>query len=90
MSAVWDPGPVSEEVALTRSLRERSRDLVALAEGNTSQRLPDGRMVVKGARVRVAAYSVGGVVPLDAAKVEEFSAREAVVERRARLGGSPA
>jgi rhamnose utilization protein RhaD (predicted bifunctional aldolase and dehydrogenase) len=47
-------------------------------------------MAVKGARVRVAAYSVGGVTPLDTASVEKFFAREDVVERRARLGGAPA
>jgi len=48
MTAVWDPELVSEEiVALTRSLGERSRDLVILAEGNTSQLLPDGRVLVK-------------------------------------------
>jgi rhamnose utilization protein RhaD (predicted bifunctional aldolase and dehydrogenase) len=47
-------------------------------------------MAVKGARVRVAAYAAGGVAPLDTAKVEEFFAREDVVERRARLGGTGA
>jgi rhamnose utilization protein RhaD (predicted bifunctional aldolase and dehydrogenase) len=48
-------------------------------------------MAVKGAQVRVAAYSVGGVVPLDTASVEKFFARDDVSERRARLGGgSPA
>ena len=46
-------------------------------------------MAVKGARVRTAAYSVGGVTPLETASVEKFFAREDIVERRARLGGSP-
>jgi hypothetical protein len=45
-------------------------------------------MAVKGALVRTAAYSVGGVAPLDTASVEKFFAREDVIERRARLGGS--
>jgi rhamnose utilization protein RhaD (predicted bifunctional aldolase and dehydrogenase) len=45
-------------------------------------------MAVKGAQVRVAAYSVGGVAPLDTASVDTFFAREDVIERRARLGGS--
>jgi rhamnose utilization protein RhaD (predicted bifunctional aldolase and dehydrogenase) len=45
-------------------------------------------MAVKGARVRTAAYSVGGVAPLETASVEAFFAREDIVERRARLGGS--
>jgi hypothetical protein len=47
-------------------------------------------MAVKGAQVRLAAYSVGGLVPLEPAGVEEFVAREDVTERRARLGGSRA
>jgi alkyl hydroperoxide reductase subunit AhpF len=47
-------------------------------------------MAVKGAQVRLAAYSVGGLVPLEPAGVEEFVAREDVAERRARLGGSRA
>jgi hypothetical protein len=45
-------------------------------------------MAVKGARVRTAAYSVGGVAPLKTASVEAFFAREDIVERRAHLGGS--
>ena len=45
-------------------------------------------MAVKGARVRAAAYSVGGVAPLEAASVTAFFAREDIVERRARLDGS--
>ncbi|MGY1693129.1 class II aldolase/adducin family protein [Geodermatophilus sp. SYSU D01105] len=68
MSAVWDPGLVSEElVALTRSLGERSRDLVVLAEGNTSQRLPDGRVVVKasGSNMRTATAEDFVVVDVD-------------------------
>ena len=44
-------------------------------------------MAVKGALVRLAAYSVGGVTPLETGSVEKFFAREDVVERRARLGG---
>jgi rhamnose utilization protein RhaD (predicted bifunctional aldolase and dehydrogenase) len=57
MTAVWDPALVSEDLlTLTRSLGERSRDLVILAEGNTSQRLPDGRVAVKasGSSMRTA------------------------------------
>jgi rhamnose utilization protein RhaD (predicted bifunctional aldolase and dehydrogenase) len=45
-------------------------------------------MAVKGARVRTAAYSVGGVAPLDSASVDKFFVREDVIERRAHLGGS--
>jgi rhamnose utilization protein RhaD (predicted bifunctional aldolase and dehydrogenase) len=68
MTAVWDPDLVGEElVALTRSLGERSRDLVILAEGNTSQRLPDGRLVVKasGSNMRTATVEDFVVVDVD-------------------------
>jgi rhamnose utilization protein RhaD (predicted bifunctional aldolase and dehydrogenase) len=68
MTAVWDPGLVGEElVALTRSLGERSRALVILAEGNTSQRLPDGRVVVKasGSSMRTATVEDFVVVDVD-------------------------
>jgi rhamnose utilization protein RhaD (predicted bifunctional aldolase and dehydrogenase) len=48
MPARWDPALVSDDlVALTRSLGEPAKDLVILAEGNTSERLSDGRIVVK-------------------------------------------
>jgi rhamnose utilization protein RhaD (predicted bifunctional aldolase and dehydrogenase) len=68
MTAVWAPRLVGEElVALTRSLGERSRDLVILAEGNTSQRLPDGRVVVKasGSNMRTATAEDFVVVDVD-------------------------
>ncbi len=68
MSAVWDPGLVGADlVALTRSLGERSRDLVILAEGNTSARLPDGRVVVKasGSNMRTATAEDFVVVDVD-------------------------
>jgi rhamnose utilization protein RhaD (predicted bifunctional aldolase and dehydrogenase) len=68
MTAVWDPDLVGEDlVALTRSLGERSRDLVILAEGNTSQRLPDGRVVVKasGSNMRTATAEDFVVVDVD-------------------------
>jgi rhamnose utilization protein RhaD (predicted bifunctional aldolase and dehydrogenase) len=68
MTAVWDPGVVSEDLlALTRSLGERSRDLVILAEGNTSQRLPDGRVTVKasGSSMRTATAEDFVVVDVD-------------------------
>lgn len=68
MSAVWDPGLVSGElVALTRSLGERSRDLVVLAEGNTSELLPDGRLAVKasGSTMRTCTAADFVVVDVD-------------------------
>ncbi|HET8593879.1 MAG TPA: class II aldolase/adducin family protein, partial [Intrasporangium sp.] len=42
-------------------------------------------MAVKGARVRTAALSVGGVAPLSAADVAKFFARDDVAERRTNL-----
>jgi rhamnose utilization protein RhaD (predicted bifunctional aldolase and dehydrogenase) len=70
MTVVHDPSLVSPElVALTRSLGEPDRDLVILAEGNTSQLLPDGRIAVKasGSRMRDATaedFVVADVPPL--------------------------
>jgi rhamnose utilization protein RhaD (predicted bifunctional aldolase and dehydrogenase) len=57
MSCEHRPDLVGEELlGLTRALGRPERDLVILAEGNTSQRLEDGRVVVKasGARMRDA------------------------------------
>lgn len=57
MTTVHAPELISDElVTLTRSLGEADRDLVILAEGNTSQRLVDGRLAVKasGSRMRDA------------------------------------
>ena len=68
MTAVWDPSLVSTELlALTRSLGEQERGLVILAEGNTSQRLPDGRVVVKasGSNMRTATAEDFVVVDVD-------------------------
>lgn len=48
MTTTWQPDLVSEPlIALTTSLGDPAKDLVILAEGNTSQRLDDGRIVVK-------------------------------------------
>jgi rhamnose utilization protein RhaD (predicted bifunctional aldolase and dehydrogenase) len=44
-------------------------------------------MAVKGARVRTAALSVGGLAPLTASDVAKFFARDDVAERRANLAG---
>jgi rhamnose utilization protein RhaD (predicted bifunctional aldolase and dehydrogenase) len=57
MTASHEPELVSEELlGLTRSLGRPERDLVILAEGNTSQLLEDGRLAVKasGSRMRDA------------------------------------
>jgi hypothetical protein len=68
MTVVWDPDLVGDELlALTRALGERDRDLVILAEGNTSQRLPDGRVLVKasGSSMRTAGAEDFVVVEVD-------------------------
>lgn len=66
MSALWDPHLVSDELlALTRALGEPARDLAILAEGNTSQRLPDGRIAVKASGTSLATATRGDFVVLD-------------------------
>ena len=48
MTTAWQPGVVSDElIALSRSLGDPAKDLVILAEGNTSELLADGRIAVK-------------------------------------------
>lgn len=48
MATTWHPELVSNDlIALSLSLGEPAKDLVILAEGNTSQRLEDGRIAVK-------------------------------------------
>lgn len=72
MSVEHRPDLVGEDLlALTRTLGRPERDLVILAEGNTSERLTDGRLVVKasGARMRDATaedFVVAEVEPLAA------------------------
>ena len=71
-AATHDPGVVSEElVALTNSLGRPDRQLVILAEGNTSQRLPDGRLVVKASGSNLASCSRDDFVVVD---VDELAA----------------
>ncbi|SDG51243.1 class II aldolase/adducin family protein [Klenkia brasiliensis] len=68
MTATWDPSLVGPDlVQLTRDLGEPGRDLVILAEGNTSARLPDGRVVVKasGSSMRTATAEDFVVVDVD-------------------------
>ncbi|MBC7723160.1 MAG: class II aldolase/adducin family protein [Burkholderiaceae bacterium] len=55
MTTQWLPDLVGDElVALTRSLGEPAKDLVILAEGNVSERLPDGRLVIKTSGANMA------------------------------------
>ena len=66
MTATHEPLVSRDLLELTRALGEPERDQVILAEGNTSQRLPDGRLVVKasGARMRDSAADDFVVVDL--------------------------
>jgi rhamnose utilization protein RhaD (predicted bifunctional aldolase and dehydrogenase) len=55
VATTWNPELVTDDlVALTRTLGEPAKDLVILAEGNTSERLDDGRVVVKASGVYMA------------------------------------
>ncbi|HEY0238485.1 MAG TPA: class II aldolase/adducin family protein [Friedmanniella sp.] len=70
MTTIWNPSLVSDELlALTRSLGEPGRDLAILAEGNTSQSLGDGRVVVKASGANLAAATTGDFVVVDVAEV---------------------
>ena len=66
MSALHAPELVTQELlALTRSLGREDRDLVILAEGNTSERLDDGRVVVKASGSRMADAAAEDFVTLE-------------------------
>jgi len=66
MTARHRPDLVSAELlGLTRSLGRPERDLVILAEGNTSQLLDDGRLVVKASGSRMRDASVEDFVVVD-------------------------
>lgn len=66
MTAQHRPDLVSDELlTLTRALGEPRRDLVILAEGNTSQRLTDGRLAVKASGSRMAEVTAADFVVVD-------------------------
>ena len=66
MSTLWDPSRVSHVlVELTNVLGAPHRDLVILAEGNTSQRLPDGNIAVKASGTSMAAAGAEDFVLAD-------------------------
>jgi len=70
MPTTWDPTLTSAELlALTRLLGEPHRDLAVLAEGNTSQRLADGRLVVKASGAHLAAATAEDFVVVDTEEV---------------------
>lgn len=45
-------------------------------------------MAVKGAKVRIAAYSMGGIAPIPADSMKSFFTRADIAERRQRLSGN--
>ncbi|WP_295695592.1 class II aldolase/adducin family protein [Lapillicoccus sp.] len=70
MTTTWDPALVSPELlALTRLLGEPHRDLAVLAEGNTSERLADGRLVVKASGANLSAATADDFVIVDVDEV---------------------
>ncbi len=70
MPAMWEPDLVSPAlVALTNLLGEPARDLAVLAEGNTSELLDDGRLVVKASGAGLAAATAEDFVVADVDEV---------------------
>jgi rhamnose utilization protein RhaD (predicted bifunctional aldolase and dehydrogenase) len=66
MPTTWDPSVVSDDLlAITRLLGEPGRDLAILAEGNTSELLPDGRLVVKASGANLEACTKEDFVLVD-------------------------
>jgi len=70
VATTWDPSAVSPElVALTRWLGDPARDLAVLAEGNTSELLGDGRLVVKASGAGLAEATEDDFVVTDVDEV---------------------
>jgi rhamnose utilization protein RhaD (predicted bifunctional aldolase and dehydrogenase) len=82
MATTWQPDLISEDLlALSLSLGEPAKDLVILAEGNTSKRLDDGRIAVKmsGANLATATredFVVTDVDPLIALMEDSNTSQE--------------
>jgi rhamnose utilization protein RhaD (predicted bifunctional aldolase and dehydrogenase) len=72
MTAHWHPELVSDDLLnLTVSLGEPARKLAILAEGNTSERLSDGRLIVKASGASLAAATRDDFVAIN---VDEIAA----------------
>lgn len=66
MHTHWSPDTVSAELlAMTQSLGVREKDFVILAEGNTSELIEEGRIVVKASGARMASASADDFVVCD-------------------------
>lgn len=79
MTAHWYPELVSDELlTLTHALGEPARRLAILAEGNTSERLADGRLVVKSSGAGLGSATRDDFVTIEpheiAAILEDLSA----------------
>lgn len=64
--------PIDQLVALSRTLGEPQRDLVVLAEGNTSVRTGDGRMLVKASGSVMGAAAPGDFVEVETSPLLEL------------------
>ncbi|MGH3658109.1 MAG: class II aldolase/adducin family protein, partial [Micromonosporaceae bacterium] len=62
---IGDPDPIGQLVELSRTLGRPERDLVVLAEGNTSVRTTGNRMLVKASGSVMAAAGPGDFVEVD-------------------------
>lgn len=100
MPTTWEPHLTSPELlGLTRLLGEPARDLAVLAEGNTSELLADGRLVIKASGANLAAASAEDFVVVDVAEVmavvgdpgatQEDLSGVLVAADAVRPGGSP-
>jgi rhamnose utilization protein RhaD (predicted bifunctional aldolase and dehydrogenase) len=66
MTARHAPDLVSQElIELTRSLGRPEREMAILAEGNTSERLADGRLVVKASGSNMASVTTADFVTVE-------------------------
>ncbi|MGI8590263.1 MAG: class II aldolase/adducin family protein [Nakamurella sp.] len=73
MTALHQPELVSQElIDLTRSLGRPERNLVILAEGNTSQRLTDGWVMVKASGSNMASATAEDFVAVEIAPLIEL------------------
>jgi rhamnose utilization protein RhaD (predicted bifunctional aldolase and dehydrogenase) len=76
MTAVHEPQLVSQDlIELTRSLGRTERDLVILAEGNTSASLGDGRIVVKASGSSMASATAEDFVTVDVGPLVDLLSR---------------
>lgn len=81
MTTLHLPELVSEELlSLTRDLGRVDRDLVILAEGNTSQRLDDGRVVVKASGARMRDVTADDFVVVDVDPLMELVTDESATQ----------